>query len=678
MAKPEKLFETRRSAGWTAEIEVFPARRAVERVSRLLYGKFCEHLGSNIYNGIWAQVLRNPGFEPWRLFGNDAQIAHKLAGLEREFQVKGLAASQKRGVAFPWAPCGQGEATFEQDKQEPFNSETSQRIEVTSLPKDATAGVAQPLCLPLHRTRDYEFRIAFRGRRGGEDLVVALRRGTPDGERLDGVIFRELPNRWLRSKARLVIPEGRYERGEVFFLTIALPSPGTVWLDEAELFPADHVGGFDPDAVRLWREGRLPILRYPGGNFASGYHWQDGVGPREKRRTTFNRAWNQPEPNHVGTDEFMAYCRAVGCEPFICVNAGDGTPEEAAAWVEYCNGAPTTRYGRLRADNGHPEPYGVRVWQVGNEIWGNWQIGHCSREEYAERYERFHKAMKAADPTIHIIACGQDLNWNEPLVTRKGKLVESVSIHSLMGGGLRNTNDALGAFESLMAYPTAYEAVLDALRKQMAPHVAKPTIAITELQLFTNQPQLPNNSEIAEALFLAGIIHTAIRTGGLVELITHTANMNHGGGLRKNREIVYPNPVYFTSKLYATQPGVWPVGIRVTTPTADVPARGGLPAVPQSPYLDAIALLAEAGDALVLLVVNRHPDKAIPATIRLNAFAARPEAGVQTIRGTGYRDRNTWQEPERVRLHDETRRLGGQPFSFDPCSVTALTFRKAP
>jgi len=680
MDRSDKLFETRASRGWRAEVEVFPSRRARERVSRLLYGKFCEHLGSNIYNGIWAQVLRNPGFEPWHFFGNDAQLAHKAEGLEREMGVKGLAASRQRGVAFPWVPCGQGDAAFALDGDAPLNSETSQRVAVASVPRGGLPGVAQAICLPLHRTRDYEFSLAARAKGPGPRLAVTLRRGSPDGDVLVRNDIGPIGPDWAKHACRLSVPDKPFERGEVFFLAIALPSPGTVWLDEAELFPSDHIAGFDPDAVRLWREARLPLLRYPGGNFASGYHWQDGVGPREKRPTRLNRAWNQPEPNHVGTDEFMAYCKAVGCEPFICVNAGDGTPEEAAAWVEYCNGAATTRFGRLRADNGHPEPYGVRIWQIGNELWGNWQIGHCSREEYAERYERFHKAMKAADPSIHLIACGQDLRWNEPLVARKGALIESVSIHSLMGGGLRGSSDPLGAFESLLAYPTAYAGVLDALRKQMAPHVAKPCIAITELQLFTNQPSLPNNGEIAEALFLAGIIHTAIRTGGLVELITHTANMNHGGGLRKRREIVYPNPVYFTSRLYATQPGVWPLGIRVATPAADVPSRGGLPAVSQSPCLDAVALLDDAGTALVVLAVNRHHDKAIPAAIRLDGFPARPEVSVQTIRGTGWRDLNTWQEPDRVRLHEETRRLGAPPFAFDfePCSVTALTFRRAP
>jgi len=680
MPKPQPLFEVRSSKDWAAEIEVSAARRAQAPVSKLLYGKFCEHLGSNIYNGIWAQVLRNPGFEPWGLFGNDAQIAHKVAGLEREFGVKGLAASRARGIAFPWVPCGQGEAAFELDKAEPFNSETSQRVAVASVPKGGAVGIAQPICLPLHRVRDYDLSLAARSKEGEAPLLVALRRGTPDGAVVARGTLRVAGPLWAKHRLRLSLPEGKYERGEVFSITIALTSPATIWLDEAELFPADSVAGFDPDAVRLWREARLPLLRYPGGNFASGYHWQDGVGPREKRRTTFNRAWNQPEPNHVGTDEFMAYCKAVGCEPFICVNAGDGTPEEAAAWVEYCNGAAAARFGRLRADNGHPEPYNVRVWQIGNEIWGNWQIGHCSREEYAERYERFYKAMKAADPTIHIIACGQDLRWNEPLVTRKGPLIESVSIHSLMGGGLRNTGDALAAYESLMAYPTAYAAVLDGLRKQMAPHVAKPTLAITELQLFTNQPQLPNNSEIAEALFLAGIIHTAVRSGGLVELITHTANMNHGGGLRKSREIVFPNPVYFTSRLYATQQGVFPVATRVTTPTTDVPARGGLPEVKSSPYLDALALLGEAGATLVILAVNRHHEKPLPATIRLDGFAARPAVRVQTIRGSGYRDKNSWQEPDRVQLAERVEKLSGPSFafSFDPCSVTALAFRRAP
>jgi len=155
--------------------------------------------------------------------------------------------------------------------------------------------------------------------------------------------------------------------------------------------------------------------------------------------------------------------------------------------------------------------------------------------------------------------------------------------------------------------------------------------------------------------------------------------MNHGGGLRKTREIVYPNPVYFTSRLYATQPGIWPVALRVTAPATDVPARGGLPEVKGAPYLDAVALLDETGDKLVLLAVNRHHDRPIPATILFDAFRPRRECRVQTLRGSHYRDLNTWQEPDRVRLFDTTERAAGRQLSltFAPCSVTALTCQRA-
>jgi len=677
---PKPLFHTVSTPRWAAEIDIFASRRAAAPVSRRLYGKFCEHLGANIYNGMWAQIVRNPGFEPWRFYGPEAHHGHRVAHLERRLGVRGLGQGRARGIAFAWIPCGQGDATFALDEAEPFNSTTSQKIAVTRVPSGGASGIAQPIALPVHRVADYELSLAIRGTKGTGELRVAIRKGAPGGRLLIEKVIRSVPANWAKRRLKLSVPKGTLERAEIAYLSFTLARPGTVWLDNVELFPADHVDGFDPDVIRLWREARLPLLRYPGGNFVSGYHWRDGIGPRDQRETTFNRPWNQPEPNHVGTDEFIAFCRAVGCEPFICLNAGDGTPEEAAAWVEYCNGAPDTANGRLRARNGHREPHNIRLWEVGNELYGGWQIGHCTPEEYAERYERFYRAMKAVDPTIHIIANGQDLRWNRPLVTRKGAIVESVTTHTLIGGGLRDSRDPVATFESLMAYPTAYEGILDAQRRQMKPHVARPRIAITELQLFTNRSHLPSNQEIAEALFLAGTLHTAIRMGDLVELVTHSATLNHGGGLLKQREVVFPHPVYFTSKLYATQPGSVPVGIRVATPTVDVPARRGLPAVKASPYIDAIALLSEAGDRLVVLAVNRHHERAIPATIRLDGFAPAAKMKVQTIQGATYRGRNTLAEPDRVRLRESTQAIEGSPvqFTFGPCSVTALTFQRTP
>ncbi len=173
-----------------------------------------------------------------------------------------------------------------------------------------------------------------------------------------------------------------------------------------ELLPADHVGGADPDVIRLLKASRLPILRWPGGNFVSGYHWEEGVGPIDARPTVPNYAWGAVETHRFGTDEFLAYCRVVGCEPMICINGGDGTPEEAARWVEYCNGAPSTPMGRLRTKHGYREPYGVRHWELGNELWGRWQYHWTTAAGYVDRYRRFAEAMRTADPSIELYACG--------------------------------------------------------------------------------------------------------------------------------------------------------------------------------------------------------------------------------------------------------------------------------
>ncbi|MGC2718700.1 MAG: hypothetical protein WA209_03875, partial [Candidatus Acidiferrales bacterium] len=140
--------------------------------------------------------------------------------------------------------------------------------------------------------------------------------------------------------------------------------------------------GFRKDVLAAARDMGVTTLRWPGGDFASQYHWEDAIGPVQTRTRKFNAAWLEEESNHFGTDEFMAYCRKVGAEPYICINAGTGTIEEAANWVEYCNGTGNTQFANLRRKNGHSEPYGVRFWGLGNEVYGNWQIGHKNAEDY--------------------------------------------------------------------------------------------------------------------------------------------------------------------------------------------------------------------------------------------------------------------------------------------------------
>jgi hypothetical protein len=153
--------------------------------------------------------------------------------------------------------------------------------------------------------------------------------------------------------------------------------------------PRSDQRGFRQDVLALLRDLRMGVLRWPGGNFVSNYHWADGIGPAAQRPRRPELAWGGEEPNTFGTDEFMSYCAELGTEPYVCLNMGTGTLADALAWVEYCNGTGRTQWAQRRRDNGHPEPYRVKYWGLGNEMYGDWQIGAVSAEEYVREATRW-------------------------------------------------------------------------------------------------------------------------------------------------------------------------------------------------------------------------------------------------------------------------------------------------
>ncbi|NUQ01784.1 MAG: alpha-N-arabinofuranosidase, partial [Armatimonadetes bacterium] len=164
--------------------------------------------------------------------------------------------------------------------------------------------------------------------------------------------------------------------------------------------------GFRRDVLAALRELGYTTIRWPGGNFVSGYHWQDGVGPATARPKRRDLAWQSIETNRFGTDEFIAFCRAIEAEPMIAVNLGTGALDEAAAWVEYCNAPAGTAWADLRVANGHPEPHGVKYWCLGNEMDGPWQMGHLAAEAYGAKAREAAKLMRWHDPTLKLVLCG--------------------------------------------------------------------------------------------------------------------------------------------------------------------------------------------------------------------------------------------------------------------------------
>ena len=195
--------------------------------------------------------------------------------------------------------------------------------------------------------------------------------------------------------------------------------------------PLADAKGFRKDVIEAIKELRTPIVRWPGGCFVSAYHWKDGVG--KDRQPSFDKAWGVEDPNTFGTDEFVEWCRLAGIEPYICGNAGTGTPEEMSDWVEYCN-QTQGRWARLRMANGHPEPFNVRYWSVGNENWGGHEIGAKTSQEWGLFVRETVKMIRRTDPSVILTAAALGDDWNRNLLQHAGHRLNMISIHGYWDG----------------------------------------------------------------------------------------------------------------------------------------------------------------------------------------------------------------------------------------------------
>ena len=645
-------------------------------VSRYLFGKFTEHLGRNVYQGAWAQILLNPEFVPPQRWPDARQLDRRLRAAATEFGLTKLTEAPGAGIAPYWIADGDVKGQL-----------LGRGIrDIQQLVIGAGGGSLRTgVFLPLHRVRSFEVMLKARSEPAGECRVVVQ---TTAGRVLGEARLRLSPG-WTERQCRINVRGGPTEKGAAYLLRLDFPRGSSVELERALLFPTDNLDGWDPEVVDYMKKARLPMLRFPGGNFSSGYHWEDGVGSLDRRPVRPNPAWPIVEWNHVGTDEWLRLCELTGAEPLICVNAGNGTPEEARHWVEYVNGPADSEWGRKRAANGHPRPYHVRYWEIGNELYGAWQIGHTDGAGYAARYGNFVAAMRKADPDILFIANGQRRallgsklrdqtpGWNQALVEENGRMVRSISVHSLEGSGIPADADPVEVWKEFVAFADGYLDYLEALvGEPMRRAGLTPRAAVTEMQIFTRHPSLPTNKTIAEPLWLASLLNTCIRSHGLVELVTHSALLNHGGGLRKERSLVFADPAWWATHLYGSQPGIIPVAVQVEGPTFSTAGRW---TVRRSgvPYLDVTGLLDPAGSELNLLVVNRHPESALETELTVKGFDAARQAALAWIAADSLLVRNSWREPENVALQKGATSIrdGVIRYTFPSLSLTRITLR---
>ena len=693
--------------------------RATHTVNPWLYGKFCEHLGANIYHGMEAQILLNCTLASWRFAAGDD---HPDGGVRAEsdrhrFTERIMAYGRRQawpdpdriveaylhGSAFAWYPVSDADDRLVTVQLSPDigpHGERAQRVEVHPDLSNASpgpvgsGGIGQWVYLPLHRTKTFQYRLVGRAIIPCE-IELCLK--AVDSPEIATSTRISLGSDWHTVPGLLTLPDDAPAEA-LYQFSATSAAPAHFVLDRMLLYPSDHVGGADPDVIRMLREAHLPLLRWPGGNFSSGYHWRDGVGPIDARPTRPNPAWEGLEFNLFGTDEFIAFCRAVGCEPMICVNAGDGTPDEAAAWLEYCNGGPETPMGALRAANGHPEPYGVRYWEIGNEIYGRWQVGWTTAAGNVDRYERFRQALLSVDPTVQLLGCGYgnepNSDWNHTLIENAGTRLRCITDHILTGGSVNADTDPVELYHAFMGYPSVLEGRYRALETTMRrAGLVEPHLAITELQLFAHfqgegkpggrltPATMPRPDTIAEALSLTTIVNTCIRLGRFVELLTHSATVNHGGGLRKERERVYANPVHHAHAMGHTLAGGTPVALRLACETfATQHAFAHIPPLAQVPVIDPMAVLTESGDLVVTLVHRSGDCGPIELTIDLEGFRAHQRAEQVTLAGETWFDRNTREAPEKIVPRRTQLTLGAETrlvLTLAPFSISQVTFHEA-
>ena len=607
-----------------------------------LFGNFFEHLGFSAQGGVLAQLLMNPSLfakhnlPPADLAGllENGRIAEKLHRLSAEdrqayadwrphLRVTGfglliLDDATEHGVPLPWKATPHDAVRGGQ----PGRVGHSVRLDLKSGP----VRLGQGIFAPHRRQRRYEGYIWARAL-GDGTLTVTFRRrpGAAESAPLAHAALGRPGTRWTKLPFTLELPENGLHPLEPIDFNIEVEGTGTVWVDQAVLLPADHVGGLDPDMLDLCRWLAPPTLRGPGGNFVSGYHFWHGIGPWDRRQTFANPAWNGIDDNFFGIDEFLRLCAEIESEPHICVNMGDGNAYEAADWVEYVNGDVSSRWGSHRADNGHAEPYAVSLWEVGNEIYGAWQIGHCGAEENARRYREWAAAMRAVDPSIELLATGScfdfvepEHNWHRILLEDGGDTLESIALHALPSNehGFSDRTPADQLWRALMAHTVRWERVdlpdLMALAEEVRPgnHI---DVGITEWGILgrTDRPQVGN---LGGAIYAGLFLNMSIRLKEWIRVNNATA-LFHGGCLRKAGPFLYYDPQVEVIQRYTKLAGGQLLPLTLHGDGYDV-GHGArtAPSVTDVPFIDAVAVRTRDG-AVEMPIVSRHLTKAVTLTV---------------------------------------------------------------
>ena len=450
--------------------------------------------------------------------------------------------------------------------------------------------------------------------------------------------------------------------------------------------PLADARGFRTDVLGAVRDLGLRQVRWPGGNFVSGYHWTDGIGPRDERPRRPELAWRTEESNRFGTDEFMAWAAAAGVEPVLCLNMGTGTLDEALAWVEYCNGTGDTYWANRRRANGHDAPYRVRYWGLGNEMYGDWQIGQRTAQDYVATARQWAKAIRFLDPGVSLISCGQSgvNDWDQVVIDGLARYVDLHSIH-LYTGSEDYWSNVLAPHFAERALSVAGALIERARYAQRVSHEIG--VAYDEWNVWyrTDDGRLEERYNLADALAVATYLNVFVRKSPVVRMANLAQLVNVIAPIVTSPDGVLLQSIYHPLRLISTATQEVALDTFVDSGTHAHADRAG----ERWPYrvadlgpfqlLDVAATRDPDGRRLTLSVVNRDPEQALDTRIQLSGARAAGPVIVHEVTADTPGTSNSPAVPDAVTTVSTKRDASGDVLDtrFPPHSFTLLEVQLA-
>lgn len=462
---------------------------------------------------------------------------------------------------------------------------------------------------------------------------------------------------------------------------------------------AVYEGVYQPDSKHADTEGcrsdvlgalkklNMTAMRYPGGNFASGYHWMDGIGPKNMRRTLREMAWQSLETNQFGTDDYISLCRKMGWTPMITANLGTGTPEEARNWLEYCNCPAGSYYADMRVANGNPQPHDVKLWCLGNEMDGEWQLGHVPADQYAIRAQQTAKLMKDTDNSIEIVACGSCgtglstyMEWDRQVLEYIGDFADYISLHRYVGNYDNDTLDYLGVTNSIDKQIEEMDAAckfVQARRKSKK----RAYLCFDEWNVWYKNMQMNGENKVAphlieevynleDALVVAGFLHSFIRHADCVKIANIAQIVNIIAPILTNGDDMLTQSIYYPFEMFSKRRNGISLKPVVEGPEYDGKTSG------KTMFVDSSAILD--GEHLHVFLTNRSIDKTAPVCVEIADYTVISLESAEILTGADPKAANSYDNPNQViakPYHDIAVNYGQATCQLPPLSFMAMTLK---